>query len=291
MKYSLGFELSGEIFPNTIIFKKLFSKYLKNSNDNPDIIVKSCLSGNIWNKDIKPYIYWSGENRIPQKSKYEKNSIYILTTISKLENSIYIPFCLESNHIYKDRLYKNNKREYIIGYCASNKIEVREDFFNKCVEKFGEDKCISLGSCYGKYNNTNKKCDGCFQGMGLINKYSNCKFVIAMENSIGDGYITEKIVNAFYSGAIPIYWGSSNINELFNKNAFININNFNNIDECIDYIYNLSDEDINNMLNQNIYNNNDLINIFNDEYNKNNNNKVLEEYNNIINKFIQHLSQ
>lgn len=290
MKYSIGTELSGEIFPNTIVFKKLFSNNFKSQcNNNCDIIVRSCLSGNIWNKDVKPYIYWSGENRIPKKSKYENNSIYILTTKYNIDNSIYIPFCLESNHIYKNRLYLGNERKYMIGYCASNKVDIREEFFNKCVEKYGIDKCISYGSCYGNFKDTNFKCNGCFQGLGLIKNYSNCKFVIAMENSIGDGYVTEKIVNAFYSGAIPIYWGSPNINELFNKKAFININNFNDIDECIDYIYNLSDDDINNMLNENIYNDNDLINIFNDEYNKNNHNKVLEEYNNIINKFIQHL--
>ena len=110
-----------------------------------------------------------------------------------------------------------------------------------------------------------------------------------MENSIGDGYVTEKIVNVFYSGAIPIYWGSSNINDLFNKDAFININDFKNLDECIEYISNLSEDDINYMLNQNIYNDNDLVNIFNDEYNKNNHNKVLQEYNEQINKFIQSL--
>jgi hypothetical protein len=290
MKYNIGFELSGEIFPNTIVFKKLFLNYLQNKNNNKcDIIIKSCLSGNIWNKDIKPYIYWSGENRIPIKSKYESNSLYILTTKSNLENSIYIPFCLESHHIYKNRLYKNNNRKYIIGYCASNKVKEREDFFNNSVDKFGIEKCISFGSCFGKYKDTNNICGGNFQGLELINKLSNCKFVIAMENSIGDGYVTEKIVNAFYSGAIPIYWGSPNINDLFNKEAFINVSNFENFEKCIEHISNLSEEDINYMQNQPIYNNNDLINIFNNEYNKKNNNKVLNEYKDKINTFIQYL--
>jgi len=290
MKYNVGFELCGEIFPNTIVFKKLFLKYLKNNNkENSDIIIRSCLSGNIWNKDIKPYIYWSGENRIPIKSKYESNSIYILTTKSNINNSIYIPFCLESNHIYKNRLYLGNERKYLIGYCASNKVDIRDEFFNKCVEKYGIDKCISYGSSYGKYKDTNTRCGGDYQNPGLIKNFSNCKFVIAMENSIGDGYVTEKIVNAFYSGAIPIYWGSSNINDFFNKDAFINVSNFENLDKCVEYINNLSDIDIQKMQNQNIYNDNDLINIFNDKYNKNNHNKVLEEYNDKVNHFIQSL--
>ena len=110
-----------------------------------------------------------------------------------------------------------------------------------------------------------------------------------MENSIGDGYVTEKIVNAFYSGAIPIYWGSANINDFFNKEAFINVSDFKDLDECIDYIVNLSKEKINYMQKQPIYNDNDLINIFNDEYNKQNDNKILKEYTEKINNFIQHL--
>ena len=54
---------------------------------------------------------------------------------------------------------------------------------------------------------------------------------------------TEKIVNAFYSGSIPVYWGSENIGEFFNKKAFINVNDFESIEKCIDYIFNLSDKD------------------------------------------------
>jgi hypothetical protein len=291
MNYTMGTELCGEIFLVTNVFKKLFEKHFKkikiNNSKTCDIIIRSCLSGNVWNNSIKPYIYWSGENRIPKKSNYENNSIYVLTTKSNLKNSIYIPFCLESYHINKNRLYENNKRDFFIGYCCSNRVDVRENLFNKFVEKIGINKCISFGSCYGNYKETNRICEGDYQNLGLIKNYSNCKFVIAMENSIGDGYITEKIVNAFYSGAIPIYWGSPNINDFFNKESFINVSDFNNLDECIEYVINLTDEQIKDIQSKPIYTNNELINIFNDDYNKKNNNKTLEEYKKKISNFIQ----
>jgi len=35
----------------------------------------------------------------------------------------------------------------------------------------------------------------------------NYNFVIAFENSDYDGYITEKIIDAFASGTVPLYWG------------------------------------------------------------------------------------
>ena len=34
------------------------------------------------------------------------------------------------------------------------------------------------------------------------------KFIIAPENSLGDGYVTEKLFEAHLGGAIPIYWGA-----------------------------------------------------------------------------------
>ena len=41
-----------------------------------------------------------------------------------------------------------------------------------------------------------------------IDFLSSYKFSIAMENTEGDGYISEKIIDSFISGTIPIYYGS-----------------------------------------------------------------------------------
>ncbi|EKV55915.1 LPS biosynthesis related glycosyltransferase [Brachyspira hampsonii 30446] len=48
------------------------------------------------------------------------------------------------------------------------------------------------------------------------------KFNICPENTISDGYITEKLFDAFKSGCIPIYNGDENIElDLVNKNALL----------------------------------------------------------------------
>ena len=48
------------------------------------------------------------------------------------------------------------------------------------------------------------------------------KFNICPENCIEDGYITEKIINAFQSGSIPIWNGDKNIEgDVINKNAVL----------------------------------------------------------------------
>lgn len=49
------------------------------------------------------------------------------------------------------------------------------------------------------------------------------KFVMAFENGSYPGYVTEKIVDAFYAGAVPIYWGSSTVGDDFNPLSYINV--------------------------------------------------------------------
>ena len=42
-----------------------------------------------------------------------------------------------------------------------------------------------------------------------------------LENRRRDGYVTEKILNAFLAGCIPIYYGTTEIFDIFNEKAFI----------------------------------------------------------------------
>lgn len=52
------------------------------------------------------------------------------------------------------------------------------------------------------------------------------RFCIAFENSSHPGYTTEKIIHAFRSRCIPIYWGDPKIADDFNPNAFVNVHDF-----------------------------------------------------------------
>ena len=42
-----------------------------------------------------------------------------------------------------------------------------------------------------------------------------------MENSYNHGYITEKLFNGLLAGCIPIYYGTEEVFDIFNSNAFI----------------------------------------------------------------------
>ncbi|WRA70440.1 fucosyltransferase [Helicobacter pylori] len=65
---------------------------------------------------------------------------------------------------------------------------------------------------------------------------SQYKFNLCFENSQGYGYVTEKIIDAYFSHTIPIYWGSPSVAKDFNPKSFVNIHDFKNFDEAIDYV-------------------------------------------------------
>lgn len=71
---------------------------------------------------------------------------------------------------------------------------------------------------------------------GFINFISQYKFVISMENSKEDTYITEKIIHGLLANTIPIYWGSDRIFDYFNSKRIINLDSIDNCNLVIDKI-------------------------------------------------------
>jgi hypothetical protein len=229
-----------------------------NKNDNFDYIISSFSDKKITMND-KKYIYWSGE---PYPCKIKNNNFIQFNTIENISNSIYLPYVFDSPYWTKNvRKFNNKNRQLFLAYCNSKVHQHREDIYNKFVEKTkNTDKiCNALGKCYGKYRNTHKKINGHWSDLKLIEEYSKYNFILAIENCDKPGYVTEKIMNAYASGGIPIYWGNKKVKELFNPKSFIYMNDFKNIDECLNYIFNMMNKDIVNMMNEPIYNENDKI--------------------------------
>lgn len=77
-----------------------------------------------------------------------------------------------------------------------------------------------------------------------IDFVANYKFTIAFENSNYDGYTTEKMTQPIMARSIPIYWGNPSVEKEFNKDAFINANNYeNNFKGLIDLILEIDNND------------------------------------------------
>ena len=63
----------------------------------------------------------------------------------------------------------------------------------------------------------------------------NYKFVFAFENDLYPGYVTEKVIEAWATGAIPLYWGSDPANYI-NPKAVINLADFDSMMEFVDFV-------------------------------------------------------
>jgi hypothetical protein len=78
---------------------------------------------------------------------------------------------------------------------------------------------------------------------------SSRKFNICFESMSHTGYVTEKILHAFYAGTVPIYWGSQTIGHDFNTSAFINVHNFRSFDDAAEYVVRVDgDKDLYNFI-------------------------------------------
>ena len=51
-------------------------------------------------------------------------------------------------------------------------------------------------------------------------------FSVVIENASYNYYITEKIIDCFATGTVPIYWGCSDIGDIFNPDGIISFSNF-----------------------------------------------------------------
>jgi len=278
-----------------------------------------------WNRKIVPYIYITHETYLPVKSDYHSNYLFmgIIPNRDKLveynknkinENDKYL-YMPDGILVYKELLdsVTNNfwkerdrtkvsvkEKKYLIGYCYKNSVIEREDLYNKFVEKTknGDKKCIAFGRLYGKYPETRYELDetdiinknpsrasyeGLYSSFELRDKLFNlCKFVISMENSVDVGP-SEKMFYTFKCNSIPIFWGQNS--DIFNKNAYIDVLDFESFEECVDYVVNMSDEKIEEMMNEYPFNkDNDYINYWTDDINDN---KTLKEHCKVIKRVIE----
>jgi len=116
-------------------------------------------------------------------------------------------FC---NYMFRNKTYKNAVKRYNFYQVLNSK---------RKVDHVESDKRYSLDM---------------FDDAVEMNK--PYKFTISFENNIIDGYITEKIINCFLAGSIPIYDGTDDIYKYFNRDSFINAKDFNSLEELADYI-------------------------------------------------------
>lgn len=126
------------------------------------------------------------------------------------------------------------KRDFCSFLVSNNKgAKIRTEAFRK----FSEYKKVASG---GKYlNNIGKNVED------KLSFISNYKFNIAFENSYTKGYVTEKLFESKMANSIPIYWGGLEKSDFsfLNKEAFINFDDYSNLDSMLDFVKYLDSND------------------------------------------------
>lgn len=187
--------------------------------------------------------------------KLNKNYDLILGNINVDENHhginyIYYPYYAMS--IFEQLKYKgleilDKKKTKFCAFMYRMCFPHREQFYNE-LSKYKE--VSALGKCCSnKTCNADKNYDRMvytdnmtYQDLA-IEKYSDYKFVLSMENENVKGYITEKFIIPVKAGCIPVYWGTEDILDHFSEDSFIYINKFASIAECIEHIKKVDNND------------------------------------------------
>jgi hypothetical protein len=69
-------------------------------------------------------------------------------------------------------------------------------------------------------------------------------FTICFENARDiPGYMTEKMFDCFLARNVPVYWGASNVAELVDPEAFIDLRNFASVEDMFEFLVSMEPED------------------------------------------------
>lgn len=154
--------------------------------------------------------------------------------------------------VYRSKIRKKFCAAVISNYRSSDRFRI------KFINELNKYKKVDMG---GKYKNNVGKIKN------KISFLSHYKFSIAMENSEGQGYVSEKILDSFFAGTIPIYYGGYTVDEFINPKSYILIKNENDLLKKIEYIKKIDNDDLlyKSILKEKLFINDNLVNISNIE--------------------------
>ena len=211
-------------------------------------------------KNNPDYLFYNvfGCNHL--KEKYNNAIKIALFSENQITDFNIADYSLGRSHInFLDRSFKmpyffgmpknfNNKELKILSELILKKKQMRKKFCSavisnyrlsdrfrlKFINELSKYKRVDMG---GRYKNNVGKIKN------KIQFFKSYKFSIAMENTEGDGYISEKIIQSFLSGTIPIYYGDYIIDEFINPSSFILIKGKKDMINKIKYIKEIDNND------------------------------------------------
>ena len=210
------------------------------SPENADVIFYSCFGDSYKKFNIKK-IFFTGENLRPDFNDCDLSLSFDFDNYNN--RNIRLPLWYLYIDWFNVKSYNNPDWLIPVEYLSGDNEFTKKDKNQFCSTVFSSPynsrfNMVNLLNnykqvdCYGKIHN-NKLPDGEKYKMDVI---SNYKFNICFENSLYPGYFTEKLLHAKIAGCIPIYYSDKSYSEDFNKKCCINLIDFENEYELIEYI-------------------------------------------------------
>lgn len=199
--------------------------------DDPDYIIYSgfgyehlhydCIriffTGECQTPDFNECDYAIGFDRLTFGDRYARIPLYNIFQYKSEYKSL-----LNRKPLIKEDIKDRNFCSFVVSNCfAQDKRAIFFDMLNQY-------KQVASG---GRYKNN---ISGSVKDKKAF--LSQYKFNIAFENCSHDGYATEKIMEAFAAGVVPIYYGDPRIAEDFNPKAFVNAHDFTTFEAMIEHI-------------------------------------------------------
>lgn len=218
----------------------LSKRYDVEISDNPEYLFYSVFGLEHFKYKDCVRIYYTGECLVPDFN--ECDYAIGFDRIDFSDRYIRVPLF----QLFKYRKYYEMLKNR--GRFAKEDLAKKIDFCNYVVSNsFVKDKRTEIFLELSKYKKVNS--GGRFMnniGGAVKDKFAfqqKHKFSIAFENASYDGYATEKIVEAFAAGTIPIYWGDPRIAEDFNEKAFVNCHRYNSWEEVVERVKEIDEND------------------------------------------------
>lgn len=150
-----------------------------------------------------------------------------------------------SFHIHRSYFTSSIKRNDILVYWSSSRCLASRDSvarellsylphhsFGKCLNNMGDQHVLlsMYPDCAKSYG------DNSYWAHHLHCAMSHYKFVLAIENTWTESYVTEKLFYALDAGAIPIYFGAPNVWDLVPPNSIIDGSKFKTLESLAVYV-------------------------------------------------------
>ena len=157
------------------------------------------------------------------------------------ENNISIPTLLVP------RILHQTPSHFCLFAVSNPMCTVRNNFFTVLTAY------KKVDSCGKHWNNMGHRCPGTHSGTELYRFIAQYKFSLCFENSSSHNYLTEKLLNAYTCGSIPIYWGCPNVSDYINMECMLYLKPNHTDDDVAKLIQEITALDTNPQLYKNKY--------------------------------------